>query len=81
MTYAPATSYACDHSTQSDADAYSEDCRNDGDTANRRDRLEPFSAPTKEQVDDDQRENQANATTAVVPDSGAHVVAAAAKEN
>jgi hypothetical protein len=42
-------------------------------------RLESFSSPTKEQVDDNQRKDQADAT-AVVSDSGTHVVAATAKE-
>jgi hypothetical protein len=43
--------------------------------------LESFSSSPKEQVDDDQPENQANAATAVVADSRAHVIAATAEEN
>lgn len=43
--------------------------------------LEPFSSSPEQQVDDDQRENQTDAATAVVSDSGTHVVAAAAEED
>jgi hypothetical protein len=43
--------------------------------------LEPASSSPKEQVDDDHTENQANAATAVVTDSRAHVVAATPEEN
>jgi hypothetical protein len=43
--------------------------------------LEPFSSSPEQQVDDDQRENQTDAATAVVSDSGTHVVAATAEED
>ena len=43
--------------------------------------LESSSSSPKQQVDNDHTENQANAATTVVTDSGAHVVAATAEEN
>jgi hypothetical protein len=42
--------------------------------------LEAFSASTEKEVDDDQGQNQADAPSAVVPDSWAHVVAATAED-
>jgi hypothetical protein len=42
--------------------------------------LEASSASTEKEVDDDQRQNQADAASAVVPNSWAHVVAATAEQ-
>jgi hypothetical protein len=42
--------------------------------------LEPSAASTEKEVDDDQCQNQADAASAVVPDSWAHVVAATAED-
>jgi hypothetical protein len=41
--------------------------------------LQPATSPAEQQVDDHKSKNEAQATTAVVADTGAYVVAAAAK--
>ncbi len=64
---------------QSDAHASSEDCQEgSGHTS---EISKPSSSSPKKKVDNDHREDQAKAATAVVSNSGAHVVAATAEEN